>query len=83
MHRPRQLLKIALACAVLISLVLVVEGSRGSESCQCFFTGPCEFDEYGIGYRYQLCRGNCAAYSSWSQYAGCYGNQSFERQLIP
>lgn len=77
----KRLVNLAIAAFVLLALVLFVEGSRGSESCQCFFTGPCEFDGYGIGYRYHLCRGSCAAYSSWAQYAGCYSNRSFERKI--
>ena len=66
MSAARNSFNIVVAIALLILLFASVDADfRRGENCQCFFIGDCAFDEHGVGYRYHLCRGSCAAYSSW------------------
>lgn len=63
--------------AVLALLVLFVSaGKLGGESCQCFFTGACRYENHGfgnfVGYNLHVCRGSCAAYGwGWVQDDRC------------
>jgi len=66
MHVMRSLFSIVAVLALLIFLFISVEADFGKgESCQCFFIGDCQFDDWGVGYKYYLCRGACAGYSHW------------------
>jgi hypothetical protein len=66
MNVMRNLFSIVAVLALVILLFISVESRRlGGESCQCFLVGECQFDEQGTGYRYRMCGGACAAYSSW------------------
>ncbi len=66
MNVERNLFGIAVAVALVILLFVSVDADfRSGENCQCFFIGECAYDENGVGYMYRLCRGSCAAYSSW------------------
>ncbi len=75
--------KAVLAVVIIVALlavIVLVDGFR-SESCQCQYIGPCEFDAQG-GYRYYQCGGSCAAYSSWHYYPRCLDPNYKPRQLL-
>jgi hypothetical protein len=51
-------------------------GKLGGESCQCFYTNQCRYENKGfgefVGYNYHLCRGSCAPYGrGWAQDDRC------------
>ena len=63
--------------AILALLALFAHaGKLGGESCQCFFTGQCRYENHGfgefVGYNLHVCRGSCAAYNwGWVEDRRC------------
>ena len=65
-----QLFEIFAVVALVLFLFQVAEARQGS-GCICYYASDCEFDDRGIGYRYQQCTGSCYAYSGWTEERRC------------
>ena len=53
------------AVLALVFLILISVEARMRQSCQCYYTGECGYDDNKVGFRYHWCGGSCSAYSNW------------------
>jgi hypothetical protein len=70
------------AVLALVAFLFIAVSAKNSESCSCYFTGDCFFDENGKGYRYHQCGGSCTAYSGPAPYPACQNPDYKPRKLF-